>query len=262
MKFSWVPFKPQIGGLLKSILPANLVLPILQGKLRGKKWVVGSSNIECVLGSYEYEVRVLFETAVSKSSVVYDIGAHVGFYTLLASELVGVEGKVIAFEPLPQNLLILRRHVEMNHCTNVVVIESAVSDKSGISSFSEGCDSSTGHLSQEGNLKIKTICLDDIIMSGEIPPPDFMKIDVEGAELLVLKGSSLVLTNYSPKIFLSTHSPELSRHCCNLLTSLNYRIKPIIGSDLYNTTEVFAYKYNEEITYGTIPLVNTSLSYQ
>ena len=82
MKFSRVPFKPQIGGLLKTILPNNLILPILQGELRGKKWVVTSSNIECLLGSYEYETRRLFERVVSKSSVVYDLDTYVGFFTL------------------------------------------------------------------------------------------------------------------------------------------------------------------------------------
>jgi FkbM family methyltransferase len=245
MNFSWVPFKPQIGRLLKSILPANLILPIFQGKLKGKRWVVGSSNIECVLGSYEYEVRVLFEAAVSKSSVVYDIGAHVGFYTLLSSELVGAAGRVIAFEPLPQNLSVLKKHIAMNRCANVEVIEAAVSDENGVSYFSEGYDSSTGRITPEGSLEISTVCLDDMVKGGKIPPPDFMKIDVEGAELLVLQGGSSLLADYSPRIFLSTHSPELSERCYDLLKSLNYTVKPIIGCDIHDATELFAYKDNE-----------------
>ena len=61
MKFSGVPYKPQIGKLLKIILPRNMIVPILQGRLRGKKWVIGSGNIEYALGSYEYGKRILFE---------------------------------------------------------------------------------------------------------------------------------------------------------------------------------------------------------
>ncbi|MCK4735841.1 MAG: FkbM family methyltransferase, partial [Methanophagales archaeon] len=189
MKLSWIPYKPQIGKLLKMILPNNMVVPILQGRLKGTKWIVGSSNIECALGSYEYEKRIVFEKEVSKSSVVYDIGAHVGFYTLLASELVSGGGRVIAFEPAFRNLKYLKKHVEINHCANVKIIEAAVSDKSGISHFNEGHSSSMGHLSEDGNLTVDTVSIDKLVGAGKIPAPDYIKIDVEGAELLVLKGA-------------------------------------------------------------------------
>lgn len=242
MKFSWIPYKPQIGSLLKAVLPNNMVVPILQGRLRGKKWIVGSSNIEYVLGSYEYEARILFERLVSKSSVVYDVGAHVGFYTLLASELVGAAGKVFAFEPVPRNLDYLKKHLEINHCANVVVVEAAVSDKSGTSLFDEGPTSCMGHLAEGGNLTVDLVSIDDLVLSGKIPPPHYIKIDVEGAELLVLKGAKSTLGNYVPEIFLSTHSHKLHIDCCNWLSSLGYELKPIIGSDLYNSSQLFAYK--------------------
>lgn len=244
MKFSWIPFKPQIGKLLKLILPSDMIVLIWQGRLKGKKWIIGSSNIECALGSYEYEKRILFEKEVSKSSVVYDIGAHAGFYTLLASELVG-GGKVIAFEPVPRNLKYLKKHLEINRCNNVMVIEAAVSDKSDIAHFNEGPNSSMGHLSENGDLTINTVSIDELVGNGKIPAPDYMKIDVEGAELLVLKGAKSILSDYSPKIFLATHShrvPNVHIDCCDFLASLGYKLKPIIGNDLYNTREIFAYK--------------------
>lgn len=242
MKFSWVPYAPQLGRFLQIILPHNMVVPILQGRLRGKKWIIGSSNIECGLGSYEYEKRVLFERRVRNSSVVYDIGAHVGFYTLLASQLVGPNGKVIAFEPVRRNLDYLKRHLDINHCANVVVIEAAVSDKNGIFPFSEGPDSSMGHLSNESNLTVNTVSIDYLVMRREIPAPSYMKIDVEGAELLVLKGAKATLNNHNPEVLLATHSPKIHRDCCDFLKSLDYKVKPVVGDDLYNTNEIFAYK--------------------
>ena len=245
MKFSWIPFQPQIGRLLKIVLPNNLIVPIPQGRLRGKKWVIGSSNIECALGSYEYEKRVLFEARVSKSSVVYDIGAHVGFYTLLASELVQADGKVIAFEPVPRNLHYLKKHIDMNHCANVMVVDAAVSDKSGTCLFDEDLSNYTGHLSESGNLIVRVVSIDELLMGGKIPAPDYIKIDVEGAELLVLRGTKSTLSNYSPKIFLETHSHRVHNvhiDCCNFLTSLGYKLIPVVGNDLYNTREIFAYK--------------------
>lgn len=245
--FSLIPYKPQIGKLLKIILPRNMIVPILQGRLRGKKWVIGSGNIEYALGSYEYGKRILFEKMVSKSSVVYDIGAHVGFYALLASELVGEGGKVIAFEPVPRNLKYLKKHLEINKCTNVIVIEAAVSDKNGVSHFNEGPGSSIGALSEDGNLTVDTVSIDDLVEKGEIPAPDYIKIDVEGAELFVLKGAKSTLSNYSPKIFLATHGhrvPNVHRDCCNFLVSLGYELRPIVGDDLYDTKEISAYKIN------------------
>lgn len=71
-----------------------------------------------------------------------------------------------------------------------------------------------------------------------------IKIDVEGAELLVLEGAKSTLSNYSPKIFLATHShivPNVHIDCCNFLASLGYKLKSMIGDDLYNTKEIFAY---------------------
>lgn len=244
MNFSWIPFKPQLGKLLKMILPRNMIVPIFQGRLKNKKWIIGAGNIEYALGSYEYEKRILFEKEVSKSSVVYDIGAHVGFYTLLASELVG-RGKVIAFEPVPRNLKYLKKHLEVNHCENVIVIEAAVSDKSGIFHFNEGTNGSMGHLFEDGNLTVNTVSIDGVVGNGKIPAPDYIKIDVEGAELLVCKGAKSTLSNYSPKIFLATHShrvPNVHIDCCNFLASLGYKLKPIAGDDLYATREIFAYK--------------------
>src|SRR3989454_7017615 len=89
-------------------VPRELAVPIRQGALRGKRWVVGSSTHGCWLGSYEYTKRKLFESYVIAGDVVYDIGANVGFYTLLASVLVGRGGQVVAIEPLPRNIAYLR----------------------------------------------------------------------------------------------------------------------------------------------------------
>jgi len=242
MKFSWVPFKSQIGRLMKTILPKELVVPILQGKLKGKKWLISSGVIEYALGSFEYEKVKLFEKVVKKGSVVYDIGAHVGFYTLLASELVEDTGRVIAFEPLPRNLKYLKKHLKKNCCSNVSLIGTAVSDKSGTSSFNSGTSSSTGHLSAKGNLEVITVSIDELVNAQEIPPPNHIKIDAEGAEILILKGAKLTLTRYNPTIFLATHNHRLRIDCIKFLVSLGYKLKPIADNNLYVTREIFAYK--------------------
>jgi len=212
LKFSAVSNKNVIGRLLRAplhLIPSTMVVPIMQGRLKGKKWIVGSSNHGCWLGSFEYEEQTLFAETVTEGAVVYDIGAHVGFYTLLASEIVGPRGKVIAFEPLPQNLHYLNRHLSINKCDNVKVIEAAVAEESGTAFFTEGTSSSMGYLSLAGNIEVKKVALDELMFNGKILPPEYLKIDVEGAELMVLSGAKSVLTQYHPTIFLATHGLEV-----------------------------------------------------
>src|SRR5579871_1243331 len=117
MNLSGISNESVVGRALRApfrLIPRSAAVPILQGPLRGKRWVVGSATHGCWLGSYEQDKQQCFAGAVSVGSVVYDIGANVGFYSLLASVLVGVSGAVYSFEPVPRNCHFLRRHVDLN----------------------------------------------------------------------------------------------------------------------------------------------------
>ena len=248
MNFSVISTKTLLGKTLRlplRLIPPDMRMPILQGKLRGKKWIVGSSNHGCWLGSYEYEKRLLFEKTIIEGSIVFDIGAHVGFYTILASVLSGTCGRVFAFEPLPQNLLYLKKHLRLNHITNVSIIEAAVSDCNGVIFFKEGTSTSTGYISQQGQMKVKTVSLDSLISRGEIPVPSHIKIDVEGAEVLVLSGAKSILAKYNPIIFLATHGFDKRQQCRQLLNSLGYKLQAIGGKSAKQSNEIIAYKRNE-----------------
>jgi FkbM family methyltransferase len=239
--YSRLPFKTAVGKALASAIPKDLVVPILFGRLRGRKWIVGSSNLECALGVYEREKTALFEKVVGAGSTVYDIGAHVGFYTVLSSQLVGSKGIVVAFEPFPDNMSYLQRHISMNLCENVTAFQIAVSDKNGVTGFSQGETSSMGRLSTNGELLIKTCSIDALLAIRKILPPNFMKIDIEGAELLALEGAKSTLLKHRPTIFLATHGPSIQVACCNLLETLGYRIDPIGGDNIAKTNELYAY---------------------
>ncbi len=219
------------------LIPEGKVIFILQGKLKGKKWIVGSSIHSNWLGIYEYEKQKIFTRMIKKGTVLYDIGAHVGFYTLLSSLLVGKKGKVIAFEPLPRNIFYLKRHLKLNKCENVKVIEAAVGERSGTTFFKEGEDSLRGYISSQGELKVKMVSLDELFLKGEIPPPNYMKIDVEGAELKVLLGAKEILRKFHPIIFLSTHSSEIHEECLKILKKMDYNFK-FIGK---TNDEILAY---------------------
>jgi len=244
MNFSGISGQTLAGRLLRyplKLIPRRMKMPILQGRLKGKKWIVGSSIHGCWLGSYEYEQRILFEQLVTEGSVVFDVGAHVGFYTLLAATLVGPRGQVYAFEPLSANIHYLKAHLRLNQITNVTVIEKAVSDGAGMAAFAEESSSAMGHFAAQGELKVPTISLDDLFSRGEIPAPDFIKIDVENAVWLALKGAENLLRRARPTIFLSTDVYDLHDQCCQFLESLGYQLQPIGARSLEQAEEILAY---------------------
>jgi FkbM family methyltransferase len=241
MNLSGIPATSLLGAALRYPLrwiPDNFAIPILQGPLRGKKWIVGSSTHGCWLGSYEYEKQRRFAKEVFRGAVVYDVGAHVGFYTLLASELVGPGGRVIAFEPLPRNLHYLHKHLILNQCSNVTVIDAAVLDTKRLVRFAEGPNSSMGFVSERGRLEVKAVSLDELFVKGEIPKPDVIKIDIEGGEYHALSGGKQLLAETHPMVFLSTHSREVHKQCCDLLQVLKYRLNSLTGDDIQNTDEL------------------------
>lgn len=223
------------------LLPGFVRMPIFTGPLRGKRWIVGSSIHDVWLGTYEPDKQALFAKTVTTGSVVFDIGAHAGFYTLLASALIGPTGRVFAFEPMPNNIANLREHVRLNGVTNVTIIEKAVADVAGVAAFTACRSSSQGHLLPDGELKVETVSLDGLVERGELPLPDFVKMDIEGAEVRALHGAQKLLARRHPAIFLGTHAiPDLGYNthepCCRLLRDLGYRLVPI-GADTLNATD-------------------------
>ena len=246
--FSGIPRRGLHGRILRlplRLIPRNFTMRVLQGRLRGKRWIVGSFNHGCWLGSYEFAKQNLIAETVEEGSVFFDIGAHVGFYTLLGSSLVGDKGKVFAFEPLPRNIAYLERHLQLNGVTNTTLFKAAVSDRSGTARFSEESGHSLGMLGDDGALTVDVVSLDELLASGAILPPDTMKIDVERAELAVLQGARRILTEACPAIFLTTHGSHLRRQCVAYLESLGYRCRPVTeGRELGLHAELLATKTN------------------
>jgi FkbM family methyltransferase len=206
------------------LVPAGTVVPVLSGQLRGARWVVGTGTHGCWVGSYERLTREWVCRLLTPGKVAYDVGANAGFFTLLASRLVGVTGRVIAFEPAPANLLALRRHVELNAAINVEVIDAAVAEAPGSAVFEAAGSAAQGHLSDAGSLEVQVVQMDDLVGRAVIPTPDFLKIDVEGAELRVLEGARRVLSSGHPSIVLSAHGARLFGACKGFLLELGYRV--------------------------------------
>ena len=232
-------FRTPIGKLLRlplKLIPGKTVLPILQGPLKGKKWIKGSSINGCWLGTYELDKQVLFSKYIKSGMTVFDVGANVGYYSLLASLLTGKEGKVFSFEPLPENISYLKKHLELNKLKNVKVIDRAVNDKISKLRFTFGDNRSAGHISNEGEIEIETTSLDEFIKAGNALP-DLIKMDIEGAEYEALIGAKVLLKRKKPVIFLATHSNELRAKCLKLLIEFGYTISAIDNKTLEESDE-------------------------
>lgn len=214
-------------------------LPVLQGPLRGCWWAVAAAPYSFWLGVWEHEKMRGFASRIVEGDVVYDIGAHVGLYTLLAARRAGCTGRVIAFEPHPGNLRHLVRHIQVNHIENVTVIPAAVSDRDGRARFVEGQTTATGHLGVGGGLEVDVVSLDQLRRSGQIPPPRVIKIDVEGGEHEVLIGAREVLGT-GPAIFLATHGRAVHARCCRRLDLLGYVVTPLDADNLGEASELLA----------------------
>lgn len=222
-----------LGRLLRApltLVPTSKPVRILTGRLRGQRWIPESAIHRCWMGWYENDKQRLIAREVRTGSVFYDVGANVGFHTLLAAKLVG-SGKVFAFEPSPRNLEYLRRHVALNALDNVTVLDSAVSDRDQMLRFQIERTGFAGSLSDSsGGIDVNSVTLDALVAGGKIPPPNYIKMDIEGAELLALRGAEQLLCAYHPEIFLATHGHEVDRQCCELLESIGYRIERLSPS--------------------------------
>ncbi len=165
--------------------------------------------------SFEYSTLKLFEELLNPGDVVLDIGANSGLYSIFYSQLVGESGKVFSFEPDAATFKILQENIELNNCQNIQAFNFALSDKE---CFIEMVDYEPPDLKlaetdsfkyireisedEKGKVQtgIKAFPLDELSSLAHLEKVDVIKIDVEGAELLVLQGAKNLLKKHKPII--------------------------------------------------------------
>lgn len=218
----------------------HLSVPILAGPLRGARYLpaAGGKLPRVLLGRYEPAQTARFVERVKPAQIVFDLGAAAGYYTLLAARLVGPRGRVVSFEPEPRNFAFLSEHVRLNRLAQVELHRAAVGDAAGEARFARGRGSGTGHLDPEGDLRVPIVALDALIAAG-LPRPQHVKIDVEGAEALVLAGAATLLKGPGrPTLFLSTHGAVAHEACCRTLRERGYTLEPLDHPDVERTSEL------------------------
>ncbi len=269
---SWVYRKlgPRRAWLLAMSPPAVFILKQII-KLVGKKYIVVRTKygflIKLKIEDYliaghmhlgetnPFETNIL-RTILKPGDVFIDVGAHMGWFTLNAGQVVGDKGKVYAFEPNPSVAGWLRDNCELNHLHNVSLEEVAVSDKNDTVIFWIGDIDSLGSLRRQNatrdstheskKLKRLSITLDHFADKHKLRKIKFIKVDAEGADLQVLMGAERILRKFSPcllvEVFGLTQETDRNRdkEIVSYLARLDYKPYELtkFGVRLINEHEV------------------------
>lgn len=205
--------------------PARAVaLPVLVGKGRGLRLRTGPSTLMRVVSTVEGDVEATLLDLLGDGDTVYDIGANVGWFSLLAARTVGSRGRVVAFEPSLANASLLERNATVNGFDNISVIPAAVGDRDGWASFSNA-SSLKGKLQDAGEAQVPILSLDAWLTETGEKPPEVLKVDVEGAEAAVLRGMRQTLHTHKPALIIELH--DTNTEVADLLDEAGYRHQPI-----------------------------------
>lgn len=207
-------------------------LTIRHGPARGMRIDPGGAHPGYALGTSEPLLQQALVELLSPGDVFYDLGANVGFFTLLAARLVGRTGTVIAFEPDPRNAEALRSNIALNGLANVAVIERGVSEKVCTRRFAIA-ESTASHLAygtaDEETIVIDVINLDGFACDAEHRPPTVIKIDIEGEEVHALRGAEQLMARHRPVIICEVHGTETDVR--RLLQNAGYRLRRLDDGD-------------------------------
>jgi FkbM family methyltransferase len=216
--------------------PAGTLRPVWEriadGPLAGREVLIdrrGSAAWEDVIaGRFDAEIYAALSRVLPPGAVLWDVGAHMGFHTLAFAAIAGPAGRVVSFEPNPANRERLLRTLEKNAdlAGRVEILSCALSDRDGESSFVVSDDLESGassmsfldgttpavnplYASSWARIVVPLRTIDGLIRDRDAPPPDAMKIDVEGAELLVLRGAIETMRSVRPMVIVEAHSASL-----------------------------------------------------
>ena len=220
------------------------VRTIAKGHLAGLKyhqyrWSTPQQDL--VETNWNDELAPAFIEHLKGKHRIFDVGANWGFYVLLASRHRDPTCQIIAFEPHPRSAVELQTQITLNGITNAQVVQAALSDRTGTIEFADTGSAIGQKLAAVNDshaaartLTVPTMTLDQA--ADQFAPPDLIKIDVEGAELLVLAGAHNVLQTHRPTLLIEVHGPDKSLALYDLLRHHNYRLQTPTGAPITDTT--------------------------
>jgi FkbM family methyltransferase len=220
---------------LNRLAPTGLVeVKVAAGDLAGATILLDMQiDKDYWLGTYEPELQAALRELIPPKAVIFDVGANIGYVSLLLAKATGEEGKVFAFEAFPSNVKQLKRNLELNGMeTRVTVVDCAVTQAPGPVRFlvhaSGGMGKAAGSAGRIDNyhseITVPGISLDEFVYNQGNPPPQVVKMDIEGGEGMAVAGMRRLLSEAPPLMLLELHGPDASREVWNELTAAGYSI--------------------------------------
>lgn len=203
-------------------------------KADGMRLWVPSEWEAAIFASHEEPARGLLTDLVRPGSVAYDIGANIGFYSVLLARLVGPTGRVIAVEANPLCVYFLRANLEANGIANCTILPAALLNEEaqvpftinygnchlGLTARSGFYGGKIGH-----EVHVEGHALDALIAALDLPGPDFVKMDIEGGEGPAVEGMRGAIVRHRPSILVEIHGRAAARATVAPLAGLGYRYR-------------------------------------
>jgi FkbM family methyltransferase len=220
---------------LNSSAPSGLTEVIVSsGALRGLKLKLDLKSEKYYwLGHYEPQLAQAIYTFCGNGMITYDVGADIGYISLVFAQAVGVSGHVYAFEPLPNNIQRIADHIALNSLQMVMqVVPYAISDYEGKEMFlvhqnhamGKLAGSSGRNFNYHDKIEVNSLRLDDFVYVQGNPHPHVIKIDIEGGAIKAIPGMLRLLSECRPILFIELHGPEERQVAWNALKQNHYVI--------------------------------------
>jgi FkbM family methyltransferase len=207
---------------------------IAAGNLAGFRMVLNlQTEKDYWLGTYEAELQEALRSQAKPGMVCYDIGANIGYISLMMARLSSPGGEVHSFEALPANLRRLKENISLNGLENVIQVHPrAVIDLTHPVRFLAHSSTSMGKAAgsagraeeYDQEIKVEGLALDDFVYKLKQPSPDIVKMDIEGGEVLAVKGMKRLLKERKPILLVELHGEEAASAVWNALTAAGYSI--------------------------------------
>jgi FkbM family methyltransferase len=188
-----------------------------------------------LLGDLEVPMQEALHRTVAPGSTVFDVGANIGFFSVLAGRLTGPGGRVVGFEPVPDVAQLARAAVARNGMAGHVAIRAqAVGATAGVEQLHVVGEASWSHLASRGRhpdtvatIDVEVVTLDGLLDAG--PAPDVVKLDVEGAEVDAFRGATRLLEEHRPTLIVELH--ETNAEVADLLEDAGYALENLDGPE-------------------------------
>jgi FkbM family methyltransferase len=216
---------------------------IASGAAAGMKIFAPHADPEFGRGTYELPIQKAISENLSPGDVFFDVGANIGFFSLVAARQVAAEGSVYSFEPVPSNVALIRRNAELNSLKTIHVFPEAVGATSARAELVVAKHIGGAVLASAGRppdaqsrMTVDVVTLDDAMSKHGLRPPTLMKIDVEGAEIDVLRGATGILRVHKPKLIYEIDDAteagiqRKSQEIEAFMTTAGYSIQPLPNS--------------------------------